>query len=411
MPYITREDGEHFVIPSYRDVLTAKSKNLLKRDILLLSQSYGEYITLQKKGPTQWEVAFSSETGHLLGESVWHYFRRPIDMIYCEAIPNTTEAILVIVKAGSVYLDGSFPLDSIPEELIIFLTQKNFFEIYTYGDVPISETTQEGKFSFEPSSVKSFTQLPEPAFPKVPLLRMYQLQLVDQVLRAHGIGVFPTRQLLLAAIIIIGIWFGYDHFIRRGVQVIEIVTPETNPYQGYNLALSSPAPDAQIKQVLAATRLMLSMPGWHANALSYGNGSLSVRVQSNGGTVESLKTWANVNFAGLDLRQDGIYLILNFTNPNRSQPQQIYPVKDIIGQLIDRLSKVYPGNHIQINQIKNDGVYSTTNFDITLTNISPVQLALISESLQGLPLVLKQMTIMQTNSTISGTINMDALGS
>ena len=75
----------------------------------MLSQSYGEYITLQRKGVFKYEVAFSPDTGYLLGESIWHNFKRPMDMIYCEAIPNTTEAILVIVKEGSVYLDGSFP--------------------------------------------------------------------------------------------------------------------------------------------------------------------------------------------------------------------------------------------------------------------------------------------------------------
>jgi hypothetical protein len=147
MSYITREDGERFVIPSYRDVLKAKQKTQLKKEILALSKSHGEYITMQKKGPNQYELAFSSDTGYLLGESIWQHFNRPVDMIYCEAIPNSTDAILVIVKSSAVYLDGSFPLDSIPEELIIFLTQQNNFEIYIYGDVPISQTHEIGKFS------------------------------------------------------------------------------------------------------------------------------------------------------------------------------------------------------------------------------------------------------------------------
>ena len=104
---------------------------------------------MQKKGTSEYEVAFSPDPGYLLGESIWHHFQRPVDMIYCEAIPNTTEAILVVVKAGSVYLDGSFPVESIPDELVVFLTQQNNFEIYIYGDVPISATPVDGKFSFE----------------------------------------------------------------------------------------------------------------------------------------------------------------------------------------------------------------------------------------------------------------------
>lgn len=194
MPYITREDGVHFVVPSYRDVITVKSSSVAKKEILLLSSNYGQYITLQAKGPIQYEIACSPDTGYLLGESIWYYFKRPLDMIYCEAVPNTTEAILVIVKDGSVYLDGSFPLDAIPEELVIFLTQQNHFQIYVYGDVPISESPQEGKFSFEPSSVKSFSELDSPVFPSLPLYKTYQLQLVDQVLKTHGIGVLPIQK-------------------------------------------------------------------------------------------------------------------------------------------------------------------------------------------------------------------------
>lgn len=100
MTYISREDGEHFVIPSYRDVLAGKQKNTLKSEIVSLSKSYGEFITLQRKTPTKYEVAFSTERGYLLGESIWHFFGQPLDMVYCEELPGTTDAILVIGKSG-----------------------------------------------------------------------------------------------------------------------------------------------------------------------------------------------------------------------------------------------------------------------------------------------------------------------
>src|SRR5665213_2262909 len=104
MPHITREDGEHFVTPSYRDILSAKKASLLKKEILLLSSNYGNFITLHRKNADQFEAAFSNEPGNLLGETVWYYFKRPNDLIYCEAISGTSEAILVIVKNGSVWL-------------------------------------------------------------------------------------------------------------------------------------------------------------------------------------------------------------------------------------------------------------------------------------------------------------------
>jgi hypothetical protein len=122
----------------------------LKKELRLLTASYGEYVALQKKSAATYEVALSPDPGYLLGECVWDYFKRPFDMIYCEAIPNTTEAILVIVKSGSVYLDGSFQIDSIPEELLIFKSQtNNNFSVFIHGNVPISQTEEEGKIAFD----------------------------------------------------------------------------------------------------------------------------------------------------------------------------------------------------------------------------------------------------------------------
>ena len=176
MPYIIRDDGQRFVIPSYRDALSAASRGALKGQVTSLSKNYGQYVAVQAKTATVYEVAFSNEPGYLLGESIWDYLKKPMDMVYCESIPDSNDAILVIVKEGSVYLDGSFPAENIPEELVVFLTQENQFEIYTYGDVPLSRTPEENKFAFDAKSVKSFNVLDRPLFASVPLLNNYNPQ-------------------------------------------------------------------------------------------------------------------------------------------------------------------------------------------------------------------------------------------
>ena len=96
-----------------------KTNPLAPRNSLTLFELWRIHCLLRKNAD-QYEVAFSPDPGYLFGESVWHYFKRPLDLVYCEAIPNTSEAILVIVKAGIVYLDGSFPLDSIFDEISYF---------------------------------------------------------------------------------------------------------------------------------------------------------------------------------------------------------------------------------------------------------------------------------------------------
>lgn len=410
MSYITREDGEHFVIPSYRDVLSAKQKTQLKKDILLLSQSYGDYITLQKKNATQYEVAFSPDTGYLLGESIWHQFKRPADMIYCEVIPNTTEAILVIVKSGSVYLDGRFPIESIPEELIIFLTQQNSFEIYIYGDVPISEHPEEGKFSFEPSSVQSFNILPEPVFPTLPLLKMYQLQLVDQVLKAQGIGVLPITQ-IATVIGVLGLaWLGWWYFTKPSEEVKVSTAPQVNPYQRYLDQLTSPAPDAEMSVVLDSFQKFSTMPGWNATTIDYLHGNLQVKVQSAGGTVEALNSWCILNNMSLSIKQDGMYVVASLFTPKRRPPTVIYPLKEVIGTLVDRLSKVYPGNQMRLGEINSRNNYSDTIITLTLSSVTPDVIGLISKQFADLPLILQGFTLNAQNGILNGTITIQALG-
>lgn len=410
MPYITREDGEHFVIPSYRDVLSAKQKSVLKKDIFVLSQSYGEYITLQKKGPSQYEVAFSPDTGYLLGESIWHQFKRPLDMIYCEAIPNTTEAILVIVKAGSVYLDGSFPLDSIPEELIIFLTQQNNFEIYIYGDVPISQTPEPDKFSFDSNSVKSFTILDKPVFATLPLLKIYQLQPVEYVLKVHGIGVFPTKQLLMGFAVVALAWMLWSYLSKEKVVVAE-AQPEVNPYQIYNATLASPEPSQEISQFVEAAKLFFAMPGWEPVHFEYALGVLTVSVQSSGGTTQDLFQWATDHNSTVNIEQNGISVIVHMNFPNRPLPKTIYPIKEVLGTLVDRVALVYPGNNLKLDAFDNKGMFTDVNITITVSNVSPAVVALIGNQLKDLPLALHTIAIDVNNGNLTGNIIIHALGS
>lgn len=409
MSYITREDGERFVIPSYRDVLTTKSKTTLKKEIFLLSQNYGEYITLQRKGASQYEVAFSPDTGYLLGESIWHQFKRPQDMIYCEIIPNTTEAILVIVKSGSVYLDGSFPVDSISEELVIFLTQENNFEIYVYGDVPVSEVPQEGKFSFEASSVKSFTVLDKPVFPTLPLLKMYQLQLVETVLKTHGIGVLPIRQILTSIIVVILLWIAWSYLTSQEQVVPEFITP-SNPYASFNAALLSPAPDQEMKLFVEQLELLFTMPGWIPVKIDYAEGNLSVSVQSTGSKTQELFDWANNNNLTTNIKSEGIFLTTTLKSPNRPMPIKIYPLKEVIGSFVDKLSDVYPGNNIELGAFVNKGVYTEVIITVKFNEITPIVLALISKQLTDLPFVLSKVSLTVSNGNLTGTIHIKALG-
>jgi hypothetical protein len=411
MAYITREDGEQFVIPSYRDVLTSRQTSVLKKEILLLSKNYGEYITLQKKGMNQYEVAFSTEPGYLLGESIWHFFKRPADMVFCEAIPNTLEAIVVIVKSGSVYLDGRFPIDTIPEELVVFLTQKNDFEIYIYGDIPLSKESEDGKFSFDASSVKSFTVLDEPVFSKVPLLKIYLLQLVEQVLATQGIGVFPAKKVLTILAVLALIWMGYS-WLSKDEEVTEKVTTfVSNPYQGYFSALASPNPTLEIKHVSQLITILLSAPNWTARKITYANGLLTASMLSLGGSLEALSDWAKNNRASVDIATKGISVSFTASLPQRAQVQTIYPFNQVLTVIIDKLEKINPGNNLTLSNLNKGGPFSSGLLSIKLNSVTPDVMLIIGEQLTNLPVVVRGMQFEFNGNGYTGSITIEILGS
>lgn len=410
MPYITREDGERFIIPSYRDVLSAKKPALLKKEVLLLSTNYGEYITLQRKNAEQYEAAFSPDPGYLLGESIWHYFKRPRDLIYCEEIPNTSEVILVIVKSGSVYLDGSFAVDSIADELIVFRTQQSSFDVYIYGDIPLSEHPEEGKFSLDADLVRSFTVLTEPVFQTLPKNKAFQLRLVDAVLKSQGIGVVPVKRIIVVGVLLAIIWLGFTYISLFKKELPTVIVGAINPYQQYTDTLLSPAPNQELHSLNDAVTRLYTIPGWVPQTITYAKGVMMASVQSTGIKNNVLYAWAIQNGAMIQIQPAGIYVSMNVPTTDRSMANTISPLQQVIAELLDRLEYVIPGNNLTLGATLDKGRFSQTQLTINFSALTPTMFNLLADQLQGLPLVLDKSSFTVANGTLSGTIILKALG-
>ncbi len=408
MAFIVREDGEQFVIPSYRDVLVAKQKSGLKKDVIALSQSYGECLAMQRRSPQEYEVAFSPDQGYLLGETVWHHFNRPVDMIYCEVLPNTGDAILVIVKNGSVYLDGSFPVDSIPDELVVFLTQENNFEIYISADAPISETPTDGKFSFDPGSVKAFNVLPEPVFNTLPLLKAYHLLPLEETLMLYGVGSMHILPFILAGALLF--------IIILVVVIVKIVQRPTelkmepNPFQVMVDALASPPPDVAVQEYVKAVRLLTTMPGWEIKSVTYKGSSVDAQVVSGGTTLNTLLQWCGKNGVMLMVKPTGIETSIPMKLTRRPKPKLVYPLKQSMIILLDRIRNVYPGDHIKLVGSKAVGPFTNIAVKIDFIKASPGLLALIGQQFKGLPLTMETMTMINKQGLFDGGLTVKAYG-
>ena len=409
MAYVTREDGEHFVVPAYRDLLTGKGK-ALHDQVQALSKNYGHYVILQHKQANQYEVALSPDMGYLLGESIWHYFNKPTDLVYCEAIPNTTEVLLVVVQGNTVYLDGNFAAEHITDELIIFLTQKNNFDIYVYGDVPISETQAEGKFTFPSESTKSFHILDTPALSKLPLLNIYQLQPIEKILRSSTFALPSAKKttILLIILVILG-WQGWS-WLTTATAPPPAPEPQENPYKDYYTALTSPSPEQELEEFFLQAKRLLAMPGWMAGDIQYSQGKLTTVVTSSGSKIATLLTWAENNKITATLNQNNITLTIEVKPPpRRPLPTKIYPLQAIIARLTDRIATIYPGNHLQLSTITDKGSYKITTITINFADISPMVFKLIGLQLKGLPFTLKSISL-KIGSNFSGAILVDAFG-
>lgn len=417
MPYITREDGEHFVVPSYRDILSAKKSALLKKEILLLSANYGNFITLQRKNADQYEAAFANDAGYLLGESIWHFFKQPTDLIYCEALPGTTDALLVIVKSGSVYLDGTFPIDSIPDELVIFKTQLGKFHIYISGDVPISENPEPGKISFEPHIVASFTVLPNRVFPTLPLISAYKLVSANTLLKKRGIGAVSTKKIIIFSSIPALLIIMVLYFSIHKEQTPHFMMSTINPWQNYlNAINSTPTADSEIRALIDKIKILYSAPGWNVTKIKYENRSLQAAMISINAKIAPLFAWASQkkfnNEITIQIIPDGVFATLPIQIKNRDKVSTYSPIQEVVATVIDRINSIWLGMTISIGDLNDNGTYSTLPIMIAFESFSIDNLSFLASQLSKLPLILSKadIDINSSNGTLTGKFTFNALG-
>src|SRR5579871_5629462 len=145
MPILKRDDGAQFAIHTYRELLEPIKTSLLKTEVRMLAQNHGEYVRLFKQPNGQIEAVFSRDPGYLLGEALSEYFGKPNDLIYCEALPEGQYAIVVVIRSGVIYLDSRIPIVSIADEFTALVTGNNRYQIYIYGNIPLSEMKEPGK--------------------------------------------------------------------------------------------------------------------------------------------------------------------------------------------------------------------------------------------------------------------------
>lgn len=412
MAIIERDDGVKFISPSYRELISAKKKSLLKKEIQMLSANYGSFAFIRKKNASQYEVAFNSEGGYLLGETVLKYFDNLSDIIFCERRHDSKEAILVIIKAGSVYVDTQISVDTLGEELIALRSQKNKYHIYIYGDIPISEKPSTTKFFFDAQSVASFNVLQESIFETLQTYEAIKLQPLKKALAAASMGAIPLRPLITGIIVILVLYYGFDYIKAHKKSLPRVLVGVVDPYARFSATLSSPDPSVELYYFTQNIETLYSMPGASViNATFSTDKGFYAQINPNNIDLSALNNWSIVHRFKLSVDGTGVHLAKDDTTPNRHAPKTIYKLKGALILLIDNLKMILPENDdITLGTVTNYGQFSEMPVTLNLANFTPSMMYTLANIFKNMPMNLTNANITISNGLISGTINLTIMG-
>lgn len=416
MPILKRADGIQFVIHAYRELLQPAKASLLRSEIRMLAQNHGEYVRLFKLSSGEIEAVFSRDPGFLLGEAVWQYFGKPADLIYCEALSEINVAALVIVRSGSVYVDSKISFANIQDELASIVMGDNQYAVYLYGDVPISQSKQRGKFVIDATQMTSFTLLEKPLFPVLPVNEDLQLQPLEFALRSDVIGrAIPWRWVFIgASVVILGFAVYYWATTRTPppkVQPLVPVAAPVDPYLSYKNALRTPAPEKQLAELAAVMNTVYLLPGWQVSSVTFQNGKYTISVTSVGGSMMVLNQWARNHGMRMMLSAAQVSLSLTTRLLSRAAPQTIYTLRPLVYYLIDRINQILPQRGITLGDINHYDNYKTANLALQLTNVAPSVLALIGRQFINLPVKITKIQVTPgKGGLLSGMVGITVLG-
>jgi hypothetical protein len=416
MPIIERDDGVVFAVYTYRELLTVKSSSMLKQEVRLLQEEHGQYARFFQLPSGDFEAVFSSELGYLLGEIVWDYFDQPDDLIFCEALDDGEHALLVVVRESSVYLDAQVSLDTLYDEFASLVTGSHSYDIRIYGDLPLSKTPTEDKFTFEEASVRSFERLKKPVFPQLSADPAFELLPI-----AHAMDELPlgkAKQIMVVGVVI-ALALGLGWYFFKPVPPPPPVAPtvvKTAPmiqkavYAEYQKELQTPAPDEILNQLALTIRKVFTLPGWVPTNIVYDGSTLTIEVGSSGGTLDILLAWVRNNAVDFSNNNEIGTLVFPVTAPNRPLPNEIYNLDDVSAAVYDRLQASIVMGAVSYKEADLKSNYSSTEISVTFQQLSPDVLTLLGVELRGLPVVLEKCTFQVQNGLLSGTINLKILG-
>ena len=413
MPIITREDGVNFAVYTYRETLSAKNATLLKQEIHILQQENGDFARFFKTLEGDIEAVFSRDEGYLLGESIWAHFDEPYDFIFCEPLPNTEEAILIVARAGRIYLDSKIPVVNLPDELLALIGGDNHYQIYIYGDLPLAEEADDTHFAFDKEKVKSFTVLKESMLSTLKVDEGFALLPVPEAIDDLGLAKSKLPIYIVVGIAALGI--GYYIYGKVTAPppapvVVQRPTAPQDPYQAYKSVLRSPSPSELLKDFALNVQQMYTLPGWEIGSIKYQSGTTTVSLKSVGGNIESLLKWVKVTNSNLETQGGKASIVISSKAKDRDPPEAIYNSREMVSVIYDRMKFTLPTGTISISKTTEEQSYQETDVSVSFNQISTDIIMLFARELYGLPVILDDIDANVSDGLLSGSLQFKVLG-
>ncbi len=412
MAIITRKDGVKFLTQVYRERIGITNRRLLVQEIRMLSSQHGPYISIMRKIKRELEVAFGSEPGYLLGELVWDYFGRPDNLIFCEAINESAQCILVVIRNASVYLDRRLLSSEVHDELIPICADTIQYDVYTYGDVAIRDvdTFGDATFKLPKQLVAKFNHLKASIVDKLAPSPEFELKPLPTILRSRYLrNRIPVLIACAALSAVVGGWW---YFSANSGALGPAVPLAQAPHQiqNYEIALSSPRPSAIFDELAKKIDQLYLIPGWYAARITFSGDKYHVGMRSQGGDLWYLTDWAKQHYYDLRITTDGAELTLESHLQKRRLPGRYPAMQLVVGTLMTRIEHVLKVDAIHVDSTHQRGTMQETKFTLNLKQLSPDLLDLVGQELEDLPLSLSSIDLQLKDGLIDGTVQLSVWG-
>jgi len=411
MPTLRRDDGIQFVTQSYRELLTGRRLSVLRSKVRSLAIKHGEYVRLFKQDVGKFDAVFSREAGYLLGETVWYHFGKPANMIFCEALPEKQQALLVVVRSNSVYIDTKLSYAAIIDECASLALAKEKYAIYAYGDVPLSDASGADVFAFDSAQVESFTHLVNPVFNQLVADPALQLQPLELVLTSSHLNRPLTKPMIFGAIILL-VLFAWMHFSTPSPTAQEggRIIPMVDPYSTFHRAMTTPAPMEILAEFNNLITLMYTLPGWQVTEINYRDEYFSITLQRTGGRALELQSWASAHGASLQNTSNGVQLKIKTAAMDRPVQQYIYSLSQVTPLVMDHLSLVITRESIVTGSIAQSGAVKNAALTLNFSNFSTAIMDLVGRVLDRFPIELVSIVTKMQDNLLSGNIQLNVWG-